>query len=446
MKKKLIIILILLNFSTQAQTIKGTLTQQTGQQVSLTGFSNYTTQELGKTVIDSLGFFTLNYPKDYKGMALLKTQDNSQLPLVLTEPIITLKGLSLAQTENLQFINSQKNKEFNTIVQGITQYNQAYQAWRYLQTIYTNPKYIQPPTKVLQSITQELQRIQETNQQTINALPKTSYARWFLPIRQLVNEMPNSANVYKERIPQNIQQFRKVNFSNPNFKTSGLLAQVLEGHFMLIEKIDQPKDSMHLQMQTSIKYLLNNLEGNDALLNKIGTHLFNYFEARSLFTASEYLSLQLLENSQCTLEDSLIAKLEGYRKLKAGNTAPDIQLTATKKLSDIKTNKLLVFGASWCPHCKTDTAEILKLYPTWQTKNTEVIYISIDTDKEGFNSYYADKPWQTYCDFKGYETQAAKDYYITGTPSYFLLDANNTILIRPNTVLHASIWIETKLR
>ena len=54
-------------------------------------------------------------------------------------------------------------------------------------------------------------------------------------------------------------------------------------------------------------------------------------------------------------------------------------------------------------------------------------------------------PWQSYCDYKGWETQAAKDYYISGTPSCFLLEATNKILLRPNSLAHANAWIVQNL-
>lgn len=440
-----IAILLLVNNITYSQTITGNLSQQQGQVITLTGFNYLDAVVLATDTITPQGNFNLSYPKDYKGMALLKTQDNTQLPLVLTEPLIHIKATSLAEPNTLTFINSPNNKQFNTLIQQYTQRTQAYQAWRYLQPLYTNTKTNKAPINTQQTITSEIQRIEQANATAANILPANSYERWFLPLRQLVNEMPNSAKVYTERIPKNIQQFRTIDFTNVNFKTSGLLKQLIEGHFMLIEKQAQPKDSMFAQMNTSTQYLINQLQTQPELLNIVSKHLFHHFEKRSLFKASEYLSINLLEHNQCELEENLTAKLESYRKLKVGNTAPNIQLTATKKLSDIKTNKLVVFGASWCPHCKTDTAEIEKLYNTWQQHNTEVVYVSIDEDEKEFNAYYNTKPWQTYCDFKGWDTQAAKDYYITGTPSYFLLDANNKILVRPNTVLHANVWITQKL-
>ena len=82
---------------------------------------------------------------------------------------------------------------------------------------------------------------------------------------------------------------------------------------------------------------------------------------------------------------------------------------------------------------------------TLQAQNIETVYISIDTDPTAFEVAYANTPWPTYCDFKGWNTPAAKAYHITGTPSYFLLDKDNKILARPNNVEHAAVLINYRL-
>ena len=60
----------------------------------------------------------------------------------------------------------------------------------------------------------------------------------------------------------------------------------------------------------------------------------------------------------------------------------------------------------------------------------EVVYVSIDTDKNAFEEYYKEAPFITYCDTKGWETKAVKDYHIFATPSYILLDNNLKILAK----------------
>ena len=440
MKQLFIALLVATSFLTQAQTLTGTLTKQAGQQITLTGFNYYKTQEMGKTVIDSLGNFSFSYPTTYKGMAILKTQDHSSLILVLSEKKITLKGNHLKEIHSLDFTNSTENKNFINYAKMQGLHTNALSAWQYLENIYQKKALFKNQNQLKEIIKKEQKRIHTQDALFITNLDNNSYVRWFIPYRKLVQEMANIVNNTKH-LPKALAEFRKSNFAHKNFKNSGLFKELIEGHYRLLENMGQSKDSIYTQMNISTKHIIENLQSNDSLLNKVSNKLFNYFEKNSLFKASEYLSVSLLNNSQCSLDTNLKAKLESYRKLKIGNIAPEILLKNNTKLSTIKTNKLLVFGASWCPTCKKEALALLNLYDAWKLKNVEIIYISIDTSKTDFETAYKNAPWQTFCDYKGWETQAAKDYSIFGTPTYFLLDDNNKILARPNSVEDANTWI-----
>jgi thioredoxin-related protein len=165
-----------------------------------------------------------------------------------------------------------------------------------------------------------------------------------------------------------------------------------------------------------------------------------------LSKAAAHLSTSLINQHSKILDDELRGKTERYISFKVGNIAPDIQLTTTKKLSDTGTNILLVFGSSECGHCIDDKKKLENHYPKWQEKgNIEVVYISIDTNKTDFETTYKNTPWETYCDFKGWENQAVKDCFINATPTYVLLDKDLKILIHPKSVAHVDTWVNYKL-
>lgn len=134
-------------------------------------------------------------------------------------------------------------------------------------------------------------------------------------------------------MPANIAQFRSIDFTNPNFKTSGVFKQLIEGHYFLLENMGQSLDSIAVQMNASIAYIINNIKHNGRLLNSVSTALLSLFKKRSLFKAATYLSETLLNLKECTcvLDQSLQNKLQKYEVLKEANTAPDIQLTLIKK-------------------------------------------------------------------------------------------------------------------
>lgn len=428
-----------------SQKLKGTLPQHAGQEIRLSGFEYYQTFNLATTVADSLGNFALAYPKDYVGMGIIETQDQSSRIVVLSEKKIVLQGTHLNDLASLSFSNSPANTNFEYYAKAQGLYGNAKSAWRYLDKLYQKESLFNGQKKLLKIIQQEQNRIQKEEAAFVASLDPKSFVRWYIPFRKAVQEMPGIVRRQTERIPAMLQQFRTTNFNHLHFKTSGLFKEYIEGHYLLIENMGQSLDSVYSQMNMSTQHLIDNLAENDALLNSVANHLFTYLEKRSLYKAAAYLSVSLLNNPQCKLETSLSAKLENYRKLKVGAIAPDILLQNNTKLSAIKTRKLLVFGASWCSSCKKDLPELVANHALLTAKNSGIVYISLDTDATAFESAYKDFPWQTFCDFKGLETQAAKDYLVTDTPRYFLLDANNKILLHPKSIAHVNAWMQTHL-
>lgn len=61
-------------------------------------------------------------------------------------------------------------------------------------------------------------------------------------------------------------------------------------------------------------------------MNEVADFLFDLLEKHSLFQASEYLALKVLNEVSCTINNDLAKQLETYRAMKKGNIAPDIFL------------------------------------------------------------------------------------------------------------------------
>lgn len=440
MKKTLLSCSLLCSVFLTAQTLTGTFTQHAGQQLSLSGFDHFKTIQLAATTVDSLGNFTLNYPKEYQGMGVLTTQDNSSLVLMLTEPNVQLSGTHLQDPNGLSFSNHTANTNFVQYAKAQGLRKNAMSALKFLEDLYQKEPLFTHRKKLQEAIKKEQAYLLKEEAAFIAQLEPQSFLRWYIPYRTLVQDMPGIVRMETHRIPEAIAQFRTTDFNHPNFRTSGLFKELIEGHYLLLENMGQALDSVYTQMNLSTQYLIDHLQGNEQLLNSVSNALFNHLEARSLFKASAYLSTTLLNNSQCVLEDDLANKLESYRTMKVGNIAPDITLEK-QKLSAIQSTKLVVFGASWCPHCKSEAVQLAQQYDAWKAKNIAIVYISIDTDPTALQTAYANAPWHVYCDFKGWNTPAAKAYHITGTPSYFLLDKDNKILARPNNVEHAKAII-----
>lgn len=440
--KQYIIIFFLSKVVVYAQTFSGSLSGHRGQEIVLEGFDYFNTLTLEKTQIDSLGNFNLSYPKDYRGMALLKTQDNSSLVVLLSGENILLQGSHLNKTNGLVLSEGQ-NKTFFSYAVAHGQRKSALSAWKYLDKIYETGSTFAEQKKLRKAITAEINRLKNENEDQVTSLPKTSYLWWFIPYRTFIQDMPVIIRTETERIPESIALFRTSDFNHPYWKTSGIMQEWVEKHYFMLENSSGTNKEIQEKMNQSSMHLIQNLQSNQDLLNQMVEKLFTLLEKRSLFIASEFLAQQVLNCERCEIQENTANKLEKYRNLKVGSKAADIQLSNTQKLSDYQQPMLLVFGKSECSHCQKEAIELLKYYDAWKAeKNMEVVYISLDTDEKVYAKAYQNAPWPMFCDFKGWESKAVKDFHIWDTPTYFLLDKDLNILAHINSVAHANAWIK----
>ena len=277
----------------------------------------------------------------------------------------------------------------------------------------------------------------------------------------LVVVKTTAQNTFVKSRPKEIQSsknpFLNINYSNSQFYSSGLIYDIIEKQFWSIQKSGLDEAARYKEMAASVDIILDSVKKNDKVYNDLTKYLFQYFEKFSLFNASEYIALKALSQKEVALNSALVNKLESYRKMKVGNRAPNFELlgdvfkngSAVKvaiHLSDIKTKyKLVIFGGSWCNQCRSEMIQLIPRYNNWKAKGIEVVFVSLDTDKKEFENFTAPFPFYSACDYKKWDTQAAKDYYVSSSPTIFMLDSNNKIILRPPTVASLDSWLESNI-
>jgi thiol-disulfide isomerase/thioredoxin len=439
----------------RAQTITGNLSLLSNQSIKLEGFNGLETYPISNTTTDDKGNFKLNYSKADYGIGYLLSADEKPLFVILSGEDIELVGEALSYTETLQIIKSKENKLFEQYAKEHPRREQALSAWIYLEKIYMQDPLFAVKEKPNVAIQKEKQRIVNEDADFLSSLPKDSYVSWFLPTRKLVSSVSVVAQYRPEEIPSTIAAFRKMDYTDQRLYKSGLFKDAIESHFWLLENSGKSLDSVAIEMQLSIDAMLENLIKDEKKLNEVTDYLFDLLERLSLYQASEYLALKVLNEVSCTIDSDLAKQLETYRAMKKGNFAPDILFKGDnfaqgyspanlpKKLSDLKNKySVVVFGASWCPTCTQEVPEIAKLYPKWKQNNVEVVFVSLDEEKEAYRNFVKDLPFISTCDFKKWDSPIAKDYYVFGTPTMFLLDDKRKILLRPNSLKQLDAWVD----
>ena len=364
-------------------------------------------------------------------------------------------GESFANHESIRISGSKENELFGRYATEHPRREQALSAWDYLQRIYQKDSLFAVHEQPVNAIEQERNRIQQEDRMFLKHLDPGSYVSWYLPVRKLVSSAGIVAQYRTDELPAAIEQFRQLDYTDPRFYKSGLLREAIEAHFWLIENSGRTLDSVYVEMNKSIDRMMLFLIANEKKFSEITDFLFKLLEKRSLFGSSEYLAVKVLNEQSCTINNDLAAQLESYRAMKNGNIAADIvfqgdviqgegvSIDQLNKLSNIKSRfTLIVFGASWCPACASELAQIKYFYPNWKKQGVEVLFVSLDENKEDFKQFAGSFPFISICDYKKWESPVVKDYHVFATPTQYLLDADRKLILKPNSAKQVDSWID----
>lgn len=451
----IIILIFICEFAVSQNRVTGIFPPLANHQIKLTGFDGFKTYNIDSTQISESGEFVLNYAADDYGMGYLSTKDSKPFFVVLSGELIKIKGEAFALPETIEILEGTENQLFEQYASEHPRREQALSAWDYLERIYQQDSLFAIHENPVNAIKQEKHRIKEEDMAFLAGLDPDSYVSWYLPVRKLVSSVSVIAQYRTKDIPAAIASFRSIDYTGSRLYKSGLLRETIENHFWLIENSGRSLDSVFTEMNISIDHMIENLVSDEKKLNEITDFLFTLLEQRSLFKSSEYLALKVLNELSCTIDNDLAAQLESYRAMKTGNTAPDFDFgedyfapgynpaNTPQKLSDLKsTYTVVVFGASWCPQCPEELLQISRLYEKWNRYNVEVVYVSLDADKEIFKNFAGVFPFISICDYQKWESQIVQAWHVFATPTLYLLDDTREILLRPNSVRQMDAWVD----
>jgi thiol-disulfide isomerase/thioredoxin len=190
----------------------------------------------------------------------------------------------------------------------------------------------------------------------------------------------------------------------------------------------------------------------DAVVN----FLIDGFQMYGFETVLTHLVENYVLDNSCVSdqeEDKLRKRIEGFRLLAVGNTAPDIVMENQQgnpyQLSSSEGKlKLVVFWASWCPHCMELMPALNILMEQYTEGQVDVITVSIDEDRDAWLKALKEKDlsYENLCDLKGWDSPAVSDYYVYATPTLLLLDENLTIIAKPSGIPELMDAINTNLK
>lgn len=137
---------------------------------------------------------------------------------------------------------------------------------------------------------------------------------------------------------------------------------------------------------------------------------------------------------QCDMNEGtnieLQNRLRSYEVLKTGAPAPEIDLNdeSIHNLKDItQSYVVIVFHSLECSHCLNQVPQLYSMLK--DVEQIKMVSILLSDSRDDVDKAMVEYPNMLhYSDLQGWGGKVADDYFIRGTPTYFLLDKDKAIL------------------
>ncbi len=439
MIKKLIAIIFVtvsLTGMGQQHSISGTISDLENEKLYLMRLMGENRSIIDTAQTDITGAFTFIATEELEpGMYMVIKGQGQAVELIYNNENIQFTTSGFAADDGIQIISSVENLIYYDYlgIKGMNMYKLDVLG-ALIANYPPNDKFYQDALKQYELLQNKLnERIDEL----INNNPLT------LASKYLKTDRPTFVDPTLSNDEQNLflkqHYFDDVDFSDTMLIRSTFLTSKVVGYLSLFQNNANSQKELEDNMLIGVDSVLTRAQIDQQVYEFLVEFLIKGFESIGFERGLEHIAAantldQFCENTERKLK--LENKLELIKKLAIGQPAPNF---TTKDIvgKEIELNKvdakktLLVFWASWCPHCDDIMPVINSFYKG--NNELEVISISIDESKDDLmkNIEEGGYSWKYIAELQGWNGPIIEEYGIVATPSIFVLDENKKIIGKP---------------
>ena len=334
-------------------------------------------------------------------------------------------------------VNKQNDDNPITVLQSIE--NTAFHRHKMLLNIYNRIEYLQfqlsfPNDEVLQNMDEyenELKKFIYYSTVSLKDL-QTNFSQTYT-FDVFEKSMPIVNTVYEKRIEQ---FFDKKAILDSKYLHSPLMFNKINMY------LNYYSGENGVDMHIAIDDILMATYDNYDVYGYSITQILSFLNREGMEDLIEYVISEYIGDEFDMITNRTLRKqIEGRQKLKVGTIAPDLQIPDVNGdkvgLHDVyKNNKLnlLFFWSSQCPHCMETIPKIKTIYKSYRSAGLEVIAVSIDKKKEEWQQAINQEnlEWINISNLNGWGSESTDVYYVTSTPTFYLVDNEAMIVGRPD--------------
>jgi peroxiredoxin len=394
-----------------------------------------------QTFLDSLsarskGLLQFNFSQQHPGFYLVSFENHKRIDFIYDNEDIEITTDADNILDSLKILKSESNRIYYEFVKLNKEYKIRTEMLQLVLANYPqHDNYYQTTKEKLAQVQEEYLYFVNVNSQSI---PNSYVARYVKSAQLPVVD----AEILSD---EQLLYLKTHSLDNVNFYDDGLIYsdaftnKTIE-YLTYYRNPQLPLELLEKEFMSAVDTILSKAKVNEIVYTHIVEYLLDGFKKFGFDNVINYIiDNYVIKDDLCLdqkLTSALDRRIQQSKNFKLGNTVPNIVLPDSSgseiELNKIQTSQILIiFYASWCPHCQTLLPQIYNLYKNQKEKKVEVFAISIDTTRTDWLNFIRNNNlnWLNVSDLNGWDGESASEYYLYATPTMFLINKEKKILL-----------------
>jgi peroxiredoxin len=244
---------------------------------------------------------------------------------------------------------------------------------------------------------------------------------------------------------QKLHYLDNINFDDDDLLYSDAFTIKPLKYITLFRNPQLSKDLLVKEFISAVDTLLNKAKVNQLVYQYITGCLIDKFRELGYNEVINYIvDYYVIKDDLCLdekLPNSIQQRIDQSKSFRVGMEVPRITLPDPAgneiDLTDINSeNTLILFYASWCPHCQKLLPKVNDLYLKQKEMKIKIFAVSLDTSRSDWLNFIRKNNynWINVSDLKGGYGKAVRDYKIYATPAMFLVNSKKELIVIPSDI------------
>lgn len=437
----LIICLITTNILfSQKNELRGRIDNLSQKTIKISNFIGNEDRVIDSVTTDKQGNFKFTFPDDFDtGMYRLRFLNNQFMDIIYNHENVSFTTDVNALIDSLEFTESLENQLYFEYLnrRNMMEYK--------LELLGPVKAYYPQDDPFYDQVYDQFKSLNDEFDDFVNDLVEDHQDTW---VSRLIKSDYTPSPPIDMNQAEAMQYMRVHFFDNVDFTDTSLLySNVFSGKVMQYLSFYQnnrmSKDQLQVEFIKAVNKIMDVTSVNQEVYNYVLDYLITGFETYGFEKVITYIADNINLDETCVNSErkaQLEKKVESLKKFSVGKKVPDFTATDLEgrevTLSKIGSQyTLLVFWATWCPHCTNLIPELQQIYFPESSDKLEIVAVSLDDSREDLESFLSngDYDWINISDFKKWNGEIVQKYDVYATPTMYLIFQDRTILAKPMT-------------